>query len=126
MARRTGLRAPKYVPDPEDFGPYFLEESDVYYQGPHRSTRVRAHQFVPLDPNALDSEGVLGSQFEYWKLRGYIYVRWWKKGNITKYGPCTLMDYRTFRENYSKGRYVRFLENFGYTAGSDSERGVDI
>lgn len=113
--------------DPEDFGPYFVDKAEEYYQGPFRSTRVSAHQFVPLDPSVLEGDtDVLGKQFRYWTIRGHIYVRWHKKGNLTKYGPCTLQDYRTFREYYSKGRYVRFLESFGYTAASEGEDGVDI
>ena len=125
MARRTGLRTPKMPGDrdPEDFGPYYVDHADVYYQGPNRSTRVQAHQFVPLsdlDEEGEEGENVLGKQFMYWNIRGYIYVRFWKKNTLWRYGPCTLQDYRIFRESSSKGRHVRSLEGFGHGRASSA------
>lgn len=99
----------------EDFGPYFVEKADTYYQGPSRSTRVAAHQFIPLND---DSDDVLGSQFLYWQIQGYIYVRFHKKNTLWRYGPCSLHDYRIFRESASKGRSVESLEAFGHGPAS--------
>jgi hypothetical protein len=103
-----------------DFGPYMVNLADEYYQGPASSTRVAGHQFIPLDTNwerrvgmGLDTANT---------LRGDIYVRFQRKtgdpgaaaGNLWRYGPCSLSDYRKFREVASKGRAVQALEAFGH------------
>lgn len=116
-----GLRA--LIGTGADFGPYLLDEASDYYQGPSKSTRVKAHQFVPLlamDELSEDDEfkRTLSQQFDA-SIRGYIYVKFWKRGDIYKYGPCTLGDYRAFRESASKGRSVRMLENFTYSRSAD-------
>lgn len=113
-----------------DFGPYVLSRASEYYRGPKSSTRVSGHQFIPLDENAVQKvvEGQMGSQF-YWNLRGYIYVRFWKtgkRGDLWRYGPCTLQDYRTFRESSSKGRSVRALEVFGHGATTPDVAGPTL
>lgn len=100
-----------------DFDPYEVSQASEYYQGPTASTRVAAHQFIP---------DTMGSDAQ--TTRGYIYVRFQRPvrspssitGQVSpqgywKYGPCTLADYRTFRESYSKGRSVQALEAFGHT-----------
>lgn len=140
---RGGIRSliPSYEPDYNnpsadtsswkfnnaDWGPYVLQRAGQYYQGPRRSTRVQAHQFIAIDPQEEDDaqNGTLGAQF-YWNIRGYIYVRFWKsgtKGNLWRYGPCTLQDYRVFRESSSKGRSVVGLEALGHGATTEAVAG---
>lgn len=113
-----------------DFDIYLLDLAPTYFQGPSRSTRVKAHQFIPLDSSikdALESGDEneirsLSKQFDA-SIRGHIYVKFWKngpKGDEWKYGPCTLHDYRTFRESASKGRSVVGLEGFGHGPSPDN------
>jgi len=114
----VGIRA--LIGSGADFGPYVLDQASAYYQGPTKSTRVKAHQFVPMDPDIWEKaeQGPLSKQFDS-SIRGYIYVKFIKKGNVWKYGPCTLADYRTFRESASKGRSVTYLEVFGHGPSPD-------
>lgn len=118
----VGIRA--LIGTGADFGPYILTEAADYYQGPGRSTRVKAHQFVPLDPDVAEkvmNGETLSGQFDA-SIRGHIYVKFWRmgpKGDEWKYGPCTLHDYRSFRESASKGRSVRMLEGFGHGPSPD-------
>lgn len=107
----------------DDFGPYFVDKADTYYQGPSRSTRVAAHQFIPIANDVADD--VLGDQFLYWQIRGFIYVRFHKKNTLWRYGPCSLHDYRIFRESASKGRSVEALEVFGHGPSSGAP-GLEI
>lgn len=103
-------------PSGMDFGPYFVAKADEYYQGPVRSTRVKAHQFIPIEDEAFQNwvgGGVMNKDQFYWALRGRIYVRFHKHDTLWVYSPCTLSDYRKFRESFSKGRDVRSLEAFG-------------
>jgi hypothetical protein len=125
-----------------DLGPYFVEDAgdDNYYQGPTRSSCVVAHQFVPLDstlPAQLNARARSGGEDEdpmeraslYLNMQGNVYVKFKKPGNkgpYYKYGPCTLQDYRKFRESTSKGRSVRSLEVFGYAAVGADVIGLDI
>lgn len=119
----NGLRS--VIPSGDDFGPYFVSQAAQYYQGPTASTRVAAHMFIPLQDNwmrrlemGLDDANT---------LRGNIYVRFQRRtkespeddvsgkpGNLWKYGPCSLSDYRRFREAASKGRAVNSLQAFGH------------
>lgn len=113
-----------------DFGPYYVGRASEYYQGPKKSTRVSAHQFVPSDPNMQQmvqtgSDWVLSNQL-YWAISGHIYVRFQKYSTLWKYGPCTLQDYKFFRDYYSKGRYVRDLEKYGHGRAAEGEAGVLI
>lgn len=98
----------------QDFEIYVVEDADQYYLGPSKSTRVRAHMFVPnvdiTDPN-------MSSQFDAFTLTGLIYVMFQNNGNIYVYGtnsPFTLHEYRMFRESPSKGKAVRQMESRGY------------
>lgn len=120
-------------PSGTDFGPYSVSQAQEYYQGPSNSTRVASHQFIPSDPNWEDraSQGYMDAN----TLRGHIYVRFWRKtgvpkspqGDLWKYGPCSLSDYRMFREASSKGRAVRSLEAFGHgSANGMSPDGLSI
>jgi hypothetical protein len=105
-----------------DFGPYTVSQAAQYYQGPTNSTRVAKHQFIPLDPD-WESKFNMSAH----TLRGNIYVRFWRKtgdpgapeGDLWRYGPCSLSDYRTFRESSSKGRAVRSLEAFGHGSANN-------
>lgn len=92
-----------------DLGPFYVTPVTPYYQGPLMSSRVAAHQFIPLPGQDNLSEQMRG------QLRGDIYVRFIKKNSLYKYGPCSLLDYRAFRESSSKGRHVTMLEAFGYS-----------
>lgn len=117
-----GLRA--LIGTGSDFGPYILTQASDYYQGPSKSTRVKAHQFVPLDPDIVEkinNNEYLSGQFDA-SIRGHIYVKFWKsgsKGDEWKYGPCSLSDYRAFRESASKGRSIKMLEAFPHAASTD-------
>lgn len=105
-----------FIPSGADFGPYFVAKADQYYQGPARSTRVKAHQFIPIEDEAFQNwvgNGVMNKDQFYWALRGRIYVRFHKHDTLWVYSPCSLSDYRKFRESFSKGRDVRSLEAFG-------------
>lgn len=115
-----------------DFGPYTVSQAAEYYQGPSNSTRVASHQFIPLDENWEQRSARLDAN----TLRGNIYVRFWRKtgdpgaseGDLWRYGPCSLSDYRMFREATSKGRAVRSLEAaFGHgSANADPPAGLNI
>lgn len=109
-----------------DFGPYQVDLADQYFQGPTRSTRVAAHQFVPLNPDWEQESGLDANT-----MRGHIYVRFQRKtgdtsgtqpGDLWRYGECSLTDYRSFRETFSKGRAVRTLEAYGHGRATDSVR----
>lgn len=129
----TGRRA--LFPGGTDFGPYFLDEADTYYQGPSRSTRLRAHQFVPDDPGLIDrinqgvESGTLStSQFADFNIMGRIYVRFIKRNSLWVYGTVTLIplaEYRNFRNSVSKGKSVRYLEQYGHRA-ANQDPGVEI
>jgi hypothetical protein len=120
---KTDIGLNRLIPSGNDFGPYTVEEADVYFQGPSRSTRVQAHQFIPdIDPTEWRSK--YGLQFS-WDIPGTIYVRFWKNNTLWKYGPCTLREYQTFRDSASKGRSVRALEAFPHGAASMVE-GLEI
>lgn len=118
---RTGLNG--LIPSGDDFGPYFVGKADVYFQGPTDSTRVKAHQFIPDFPPE-EWRTKYGLQFA-WDIPGYIYVVFHKYDTLWRYGPCTLRDYRIFRESASKGRSVRALEAFGHGAATPVE-GLEI
>lgn len=109
-----------------DFGPYNVDLADEYFQGPTRSTRVAAHQFVPVDKDWQRRGG-----YDANTLRGHIYVRFQRRtgdksgtqpGDLWKYGECSLSDYRSFRETYSKGRAVRNLEAYGHSRATKSRQ----
>lgn len=106
-------------PSDPDFGPYTVDLAPEYFQGPTRSTRVAGHQFVPVDESWRQRGG-----YDANTLRGHIYVRFQRKtgdssgtqpGDLWKYGECSLSDYRSFRETYSKGRAIRNLEAYGHS-----------
>jgi hypothetical protein len=105
----------------EDFGLYVVDQSETYYLGPVRSSRVRGHMFVPDVPVEDITSGVLGPQFDAFNLTGVIYVVFHKRGrqgNIVVYGtndPFTLNEYRQFRESPSKGTAVREMEGRGFS-----------
>jgi len=130
----TGRRA--LFPGGTDFGPYVLDEADTYYQGPSRSTRVRAHQFVPDDPqiierigNAIESGTLSSAQFADFNITGMIYVRFIKNNTLWRYGvytPITLSEYRNFRNSVSKGKSVRYLEQYGHGEAVTVPSGVLI
>lgn len=115
------------IPSGTDFGPYSVSSADEYYQGPTRSTRVAKHQFIPDDPDWEDKarQGYTNAH----TLRGHIYVRFWRKtgdpgapeGDLWRYGPCSLSDYRMFRESSSKGRAVKGLEVFPHGSANGPE-----
>lgn len=125
-----------FIPTGTDFGPFTLDEADVYYQGPYRSTRVRAHQFVPDDPEIISKieqateAGVLNRQQLYdFNITGKIYVRFIKHNSLWRYGvytPIPLSEYRNFRNSPSKGKSVRFLEQYGHGWANDGVEGVLI
>lgn len=119
-----------------DFGPYTLDEADSYYQGPTRSTRVRAHQFVPDDPEiiqninqAVESGTLSQRQFLDFNITGMIYVRFIKNNTLWRYGvytPIALAEYRNFRNSVSKGKSVRYLEQYGHGEAVSVPDGVLI
>lgn len=123
-------------PAATDFGPYTLDEADSYYQGPTRSTRVRAHQFVPDDPNiiqqisqAVESGTLSQRQFSDFNIMGQIYVRFIKNNTLWRYGvytPIPLAEYRNFRNSVSKGKSVRYLEQYGHGEAVSVPDGVLI
>lgn len=130
----TGRRS--LFPGGTDFGPYFLDQADTYYQGPNRSTRVKAHQFVPDDPDlinrvnqAIESGTLSQSQFaDDIYIMGRIYVRFLKRNSLWVYGTAVLIplsEYRSFRNSVSKGKSVRYLEQYGHRAASQ-DPGVEI
>lgn len=110
---RGGIRS--LIGSGDDFAPYTVNQADEYFQGPTSSTRVQAHQFIPTIDIEEYQRKYSNQLFD--QLPGYIYVRFWKKNTLWQYGPCTLRDYRTFRESASKGRSVRSLESFGHGPG---------
>lgn len=124
------------MPGATDFGPYELQEADTYYQGPTRSTRVRAHQFVPDDLEIVDQvrqateSGVLSQRQLYdFNIMGKIYVRFFKNNSLWRYGvytPIPLAEYRNFRNSVSKGKSVRYLEGYGHGAASEGVAGVEV
>jgi hypothetical protein len=117
----TGLGA--LIASGPDFGPTFVDEAEEYYLGPQLSTRVMAHQFIPLDESEQE-EPLLGQQFNAYTLKGLIYVRFHKRNALWVYGtmiPFSLSDYRLFRESRSKGKAVRQMESYGHRAAAEGE-----
>ena len=116
------------IPSGDDFGPYTLtyEDEPNYGRGPSASTRVAAHQFVPFDPNWEEYASIHDAE----SLQEYIYVKFWKPGvnkpNLYRYGPSTLQNYRSFREQPSKGRAVTALEAYGYSPVTNPDPRVQI
>ena len=131
---RTGLRS--LFPAGPDFGPFFLEEADQYYMGPKRSTRVKAHQFMPDDPlfmNKLEDATQSGmmnqNQFLDFNIMGKIYVRFIKYNSLWQYGTYVsipLAEYRNFRNSVSKGKSVRYLEQYGHGPVDSVPPGLEI
>lgn len=119
-----------------DFEPYILDTAQEYYQGPNRSTRVSAHQFVPDDPDiiskiseATESGTLSQRQFMDFNITGLIYVRFIKNNSLWRYGiytPIPLAEYRNFRNSVSKGRSVRYLEQYGHGEVVSVPAGVGI
>lgn len=113
-----GLRS--LFPSGDDFGPTCVGMANDYYQGPLISTRVAGHQFIPTESAQLDwmnspvGSGPDGSGQFFDAMQGHIYVLWQSDGKVTRYGPCSLSDYRAFRESNSKGRSVRWLQSLGF------------
>jgi hypothetical protein len=100
----------------EDLDPYFVAEASEYYKGPDLSTRVKAHQFIPI---GIDKEELLSDQFMPQLVRGYVYVRFHKYDTLWRYGPMSLSDYRSFKNSGSKGQYVRQMEVYGHGRAPD-------
>lgn len=127
---RTGINS--LIATGDDFGPYFLDQADTYYQGPDRSTRVKAHQFIPLNPVPSTQEERIAArgsalsvdQFKDYNFMGYIYVRFIKKGTLVRYGPVSLAQYRVFRESASKGRSVEVLPGYDRNPPVPAELGI--
>lgn len=133
---------PSFISSGHDIGPYFVGKANEYYQGPHLSTRVSAHSFIPVDDEGVPfvvkntstvyteqpkQGGYEFSTAKYGETRisdyehgpyGYVFVRWQKKRNLTVYGTDSFIPlsvYRVFRDYYSKGRaVVHLLEQYGY------------
>jgi hypothetical protein len=122
----TGRRA--LFPAGTDFGPYTVAElpddPQYYYRGPGSSTRIKAHQFIPNDPDILrkideaEQSGTLSNaQFADFNIMGKIYVRFIKKNTLVAYGTkvaIPLIEYRNFRNSTSKGKSVKYLEQYGF------------
>lgn len=109
---QIGMR--RLAPTGEDFGPYFVGLADEYYRGPHLSTRVSAHQFIP-DSDQM-SAIQQGGTFSANGVMGHIYVKFQRASKRTgidtySYGPHSLADYQTFRESGSKGRSIEVLNS---------------
>ena len=123
-----------------DFGPYYIDplpdDPMYYYRGPNFSTRIRAHQFVPDDPEmvnrvteATDSGTLSRAQMYDFNILGKIYVRFIKNDTLWRYGiytPIPLSEYRNFRNSASKGKSVKYLEQYGHGWANDGVEGVDI
>jgi hypothetical protein len=107
-----------------------------YYRGPNFSTRIRAHQFVPDDldlvdklTDATDSGTLNKAQMYDFNILGKIYVRFIKNDTLWRYGiytPIPLTEYRNFRNSASKGKSVRYLEQYGHGWANDGVDGVQI
>lgn len=139
----TEFVRPSFIASGHDTGPYPVGNATEYYQGPHLSTRVAAHSFMPLDENGMPwanrsrqelvdyrpQQKASGATYGGNKISdtehgpyGYVFVRWQKakkNGSIaTVYGTTQLIPlsvYRVFRDYYSKGRaVVHMLEQYGY------------
>jgi hypothetical protein len=122
----TGRRA--LFPGGTDFGPYMVDpypdDPMYYYRGPNFSTRIKAHQFIPNDPDILrkideaEQSGTLSNaQFADFNIMGKIYVRFIKKNTLVAYGTkvaIPLIEYRNFRNSTSKGKSVKYLEQYGF------------
>lgn len=131
---RTGLRS--LIPAGPDFGPFYLEQADQYYMGPGRSTRVKAHQFMPDDvffmeklEQAAESGMLNQNQFLDFNITGKIYVRFIKNNSLWYYGtyvPISLAEYRNFRNSVSKGKSVRYLEQYGHGPVEVTPSGLEI
>lgn len=44
---------PSFIASGHDIGPYPVAKAEQYYQGPHLSTRVAAHSFLPVDESGI-------------------------------------------------------------------------
>lgn len=142
---------PSFIASGHDIGPYFVGKAEEYYQGPHLSTRVSAHSFVPVDDDGVPfivknqsindnyqpkpgTYSVSNSKYGDTQISdmehgpyGYVFVRWQRPRNLTVYGTGTLIPlsvYRTFRDYYSKGRaVVHLLEQYAYEDGDTFKYG---
>lgn len=138
----TEFVRPSFIASGHDIGPYFVGNTDEYYQGPQLSTRVAAHSFIPVDddgvPFVVKNQSITDnyqprpgtysqSNANYAGTRisdmehgpyGYVFVRWQKKRTLWVYGTSEFIPlsvYRVFRDYYSKGRaVVHMLEQYGH------------
>lgn len=108
--------APSFIASGHDIGPYPVAKADNYYQGPHLSTRVAAHSFLPVDEDGVPyvvkntsttyteqpkQGGYQLSEARYGKTRqsvmadfehgpyGLVFVKWQKpgpRGSVWVYG----------------------------------------
>ena len=124
--------------DRDDFGPMEVDPTTQYYEGPSRSSRVAAHQFVPDEdeedsgPSIFSGLNIQPAQFKNTNamlIYGKIYVRWLNNGKYWVYGTTNsipLTEYRSFRHSRSKGTYVRLLERFGHEEVPSSSKPVEV
>jgi hypothetical protein len=137
---RAGRGALGLFPGGTDFGPYYIDplpdDPMYYYRGPNFSTRIKAHQFVPDDldivnkvAEATESGTLNRTQMYDFNIVGTIYVRFIKNNSLWRYGvytPIPLSEYRNFRNSASKGKSVKYLEQYGHGAASEGIAGVQI
>ena len=91
---------------------------------------------MPDDPElvqkvmeATESGTLSQRQFSDFNITGLIYVRFIKNNTLWRYGiytPIPLAEYRNFRNSVSKGRSVRYLEQYGHGEVVSVPSGVGI
>jgi hypothetical protein len=97
------------------------DDPSNYGQGPNRSTRVKAHKFVPYGPlmnRAMGNQAAVSAGIKF----GTVYVRFQNNNNIYRYDHVPDHIYQSFRNSNSKGKFINdFLNNYPYSpAGSDA------
>jgi len=93
--------------NPQIFTMVNIVETDVYYQGPNRSSRVRRFNFSTEEPVTINNQKAL----ENGTLEGYVTVEFIKRAynkpsNRCKYGPMPVKDFIEFKESVSLGQAI--------------------
>lgn len=113
----------RFQRDPE-FNTEFVEDAkppeDNYGQGPSRSTRVRAHKFVPY--NLMARAGLPGNTL------GTVYVKFQPHSNgshandVYRYRNVPESVYKMFANSTSKGRFInQYLNHYPYARVGDMQ-----
>jgi hypothetical protein len=102
------------------------DDPSNYGQGPNRSTRVKAHKFVPygaLMNRAMGNQAATAAGIKF----GTVFVRFQNNDNIYRYDHVPDHVYQSFRNSNSKGKFINdFLNNYPYSPAPSDANASDI